>query len=67
VPPFTVIIMADNADSAGVWKDALRRQGVESIYLRYGATTQNLSLPDYFDLVLIDSYLERANALVICG
>jgi DNA-binding response OmpR family regulator len=67
VPPPTVLIIADNADSAGVWEDALRRQGVESSHLRYGAQTQNISLPKHFDLVLIDSHEAGDIPLEICG
>jgi DNA-binding response OmpR family regulator len=67
MPPYMVHIIADNADSAGVWEDALRRQGVESSHLRYGAQTQNISLPKHFDLVLIDSHEAGDIPLEICG
>jgi two-component system, OmpR family, response regulator RegX3 len=67
VPPCTVLIIADNANSAGGWEDALRRRGIESIHLRYGIHPQNLSLPDRFNLVLIDSYAASDTALAICA
>ena len=64
-----ILIIADNADSAGVWIDALKRRSIKSIHLRYGAQTQELMLPeaDRFDLVLIDSYLESEKALWVCS
>jgi two-component system, OmpR family, response regulator len=69
VPTPKVLIIADNADSAGVWEDALRRQGIESRQLRYGVQTQTIALPesDSFALVLIDSYTASDTALLICG
>ena len=64
-----ILIIADNADSEGVWIDALKRRSIKSIHLRYGAQTQELMLPeaDRFDLVLIDSYLESEKALWVCS
>jgi two-component system, OmpR family, response regulator len=69
VPHSNILIIADNTDSAGVWKDALKRRFIESTTLRYGAKTEEIRLPDLdlFDLVLIDSYLESEKALWICG
>jgi DNA-binding response OmpR family regulator len=67
VPPSTVLIIGDNADSAGVWGDALRYRGIESIHLRYEVQTPNLSLPDHFDLILIDSHTADNTALVLCA
>ena len=62
-----VLIIADNAESAGVWEDALRRRSIESIHLRYAARTQDINLPEDFNLVLVDSHSESDTALVICG
>jgi DNA-binding response OmpR family regulator len=67
MPPYMVHIIADNADSAGVWEDVLRRQGVGSSHLRYGAQTQDIALPEHFDLVLIDSHEAGDIPLEICG
>jgi DNA-binding response OmpR family regulator len=69
VPHPTILIIADNADSAGVWIDALKRRSIKSIHLRYGSQTQEITLPaaDHFDLVLIDSYLESEKALLVCN
>jgi two-component system OmpR family response regulator len=67
MPPHMVFIIADNADSAGVWIDALRRRGIENTYLRYGVQTQNLSLPEHFDLVLIDCHATGDIPLEFCG
>ena len=69
MPPSTVLIIGDNADSAGVWGDALRHRGIESSHLRYGVQSQNIALPepDSFDLVLIDSHAADNTALVLCA
>jgi two-component system, OmpR family, response regulator RegX3 len=67
VPSPTVFIIADNADSAGIWIDALRRRGIESIHLRYGVQPQDIALPKHFDLVLIDSHETGDIPLEICG
>ena len=40
---------------------------IESTHLRYTSRTQDVALPENFDLVLIDSHSESDTALVICG
>jgi two-component system, OmpR family, response regulator len=69
VPPPKVLIIADNASLAGVWEDALRRQGIGSSHLRYGVQTQTIALPelDTFDLILIGNYTASDTALRIIG
>jgi DNA-binding response OmpR family regulator len=69
VPLPKVLIIAGNANSAGVLEDALRRQRIESSHLGYGVQTQTIALPelDAFALVLIDNYTASDTALVICG
>jgi DNA-binding response OmpR family regulator len=67
MPSPKVLIIADNTESATVWEDALRRRSVTSTHIRFGAQTQDISLPDHFDLVVIDSHFESETALLICS
>jgi DNA-binding response OmpR family regulator len=67
VPLPRVLIISDNTESAVIWENALRRRSIEVIHLAYRARYQNLSLPEFFDLVLIDSNSESETALAICG
>jgi len=67
MPSPKVLIIADNAESANVWEDALRRRSITSTHIRYGTQTQDISLPEHFDLVLIDSHFESAAALLMCS
>ena len=67
VPLPRVLIISDNTESAVIWENALRRRSIEAIHLAFRARPQDLALPEFFDLVLIDSNSEGDAALAICG
>ena len=67
MPPSTVLIIADNVESASVWGDVLRRRRIESTQLGYEVQPQDISLSGHFDLVLLDSQTGGDAAIVICA
>ncbi len=61
------LLIADDADSASVWENILQRRSIECIHVRYEAGAQTLTLPDDFDLVLIDSSFDSETAIHLCS
>jgi DNA-binding response OmpR family regulator len=61
--PVDVLIVADNREVAQIQASILKHRSITSVVSPYGSRSNRVQLPKRYDLVLVDSYYNRDEAI----